>query len=576
MSQDFSLETLESRRLLANVAIDVNDAVQTFKGMGGNYTQAHFRNYARDVVGDYNTANLDPKHVRVAIPMIDWEPVNDNADPNSFNVAGFNDSGKITTLFKMIKEFNDAGRTVTASVFDVPDWMVSNPQNENQRLIKPGFHAEVVESIAAFVKRAKDVYGASIQYLGFNEVNGGYDVKLTAQENADTIEMGGQKLAGLGFSPKWLVGDTYQVNGTVEYAKTILDDAGAQPYLGPIAFHSWWSESIPESDWRALRTLADQYNKELWCDEMHFYALAPQQTPWIFPTWQGARRLALITSKVIKWAEADLAMYWQYQNDFPLMNSTATDQYYSYHVIKSFNDNLKGGSQIVKTTSDKSSIFSFAAKDVARDHFAAFAINSNTATGAAPESVTFTGLPNQELTLVRNSLDHKSTVVGKFTPVNGTLMLSLAADAMYTLSGKLGTVVQPPPPPTGALPAGWAGTNVGYNAVKGSSAFGNGTFTVKGAGIDIGGTADQFHFANRAMSGNGQIVARVASVGNTNSLAKAGIMIRETNASNAKMAALMFTPSGQLLSLVRNTTGKAAVVTQLSTNAIPHWLKIVR
>jgi len=48
------------------------------------------------------------------------------------------------------------------------------------------------------------------------------------------------------------------------------------------------------------------------------------------------------------------------------------------------------------------------------------------------------------------------------------------------------------------------------------------------AGADIWGTADQFHYAYRYLSGGGSIIARVESVEQTDSWAKAGLMIRET------------------------------------------------
>ena len=45
---------------------------------------------------------------------------------------------------------------------------------------------------------------------------------------------------------------------------------------------------------------------------------------------------------------------------------------------------------------------------------------------------------------------------------------------------------------------------------------GNNTYTVKGAGADIWGTADAFHYAYRTMTGDGVVIARVATVQNTN------------------------------------------------------------
>ena len=43
----------------------------------------------------------------------------------------------------------------------------------------------------------------------------------------------------------------------------------------------------------------------------------------------------------------------------------------------------------------------------------------------------------------------------------------------------------------------------------GPSTINGGTFTVKGAGADIAGTADAFHFLYQTMTGNGSITARI-------------------------------------------------------------------
>ena len=63
-----------------------------------------------------------------------------------------------------------------------------------------------------------------------------------------------------------------------------------------------------------------------------------------------------------------------------------------------------------------------------------------------------------------------------------------------------------------------------------------GTYTLTASGADIWGTADQFHFAYKTLTGAGSIVARVQSVQNTNGWAKAGVMIRETLDAGSKHA----------------------------------------
>ena len=65
---------------------------------------------------------------------------------------------------------------------------------------------------------------------------------------------------------------------------------------------------------------------------------------------------------------------------------------------------------------------------------------------------------------------------------------------------------------TSGLPAGWADGDIGNPVVAGSAEMSADTMTVRGAGADIGGTSDQFHFAYQPMAGDGDIRIRVADL----------------------------------------------------------------
>jgi hypothetical protein len=130
--------------------------------------------------------------------------------------------------------------------------------------------------------------------------------------------------------------------------------------------------------------------------------------------------------------------------------------------------------------------------------------------------------------------------------------------------------------PATGLPAGWSGGDVGAVGTAGSTTFGNGTYTVKGAGTDIWGNADSFHYAYRQVTGNATIVVRVASLSNTDPLAKAGIMFRESLAANAKQAGVFLTPSQGARFLRRTATGGATSSSGVSGPRAPYWLKLVR
>ncbi|MHC4370692.1 MAG: PA14 domain-containing protein [Planctomycetota bacterium] len=70
-----------------------------------------------------------------------------------------------------------------------------------------------------------------------------------------------------------------------------------------------------------------------------------------------------------------------------------------------------------------------------------------------------------------------------------------------------------------------------------------GTFTMSGSGTDIWGSADEFHFAYKTLTGAGTIVARVDSVDRTHNWAKAGVMIRESLDAGSKFAGVYITPT---------------------------------
>jgi len=121
----------------------------------------------------------------------------------------------------------------------------------------------------------------------------------------------------------------------------------------------------------------------------------------------------------------------------------------------------------------------------------------------------------------------------------------------------------------------------GYQASVGSFVEGPaGTYTITGSGADIwavdGVEADQFHFAYKMLTGAGSIVARVQSVENTNSWAKAGVMIRETLDPGSAHAMMVVTPGSGISFQRRPGTGQTSIDDTTSDIAAPYWVKIER
>ncbi|UCE47773.1 MAG: discoidin domain-containing protein, partial [Phycisphaerales bacterium] len=103
-----------------------------------------------------------------------------------------------------------------------------------------------------------------------------------------------------------------------------------------------------------------------------------------------------------------------------------------------------------------------------------------------------------------------------------------------------------------------------------------GTFTMTGSGTDIWGTADEFHFAYKTLTGQGSIIARVESIDNTDPWAKAGVMIRESLDPGSAHAFACVTPESGVASQGRIDTGGTSFNNDEGGITAPHWVKLER
>lgn len=127
-----------------------------------------------------------------------------------------------------------------------------------------------------------------------------------------------------------------------------------------------------------------------------------------------------------------------------------------------------------------------------------------------------------------------------------------------------------------SLPAPWATGDVGSPGVAGGAIFDAGTFTVAGAGSDVWGASDQFRFVYQQLQGDVEIVARLATLQNMDPWTKAGVMIRESLAANARNAFMIGTGSNGWRFQRRPSSGGASESTGGPSGAAPGWIRLVR
>jgi hypothetical protein len=145
----------------------------------------------------------------------------------------------------------------------------------------------------------------------------------------------------------------------------------------------------------------------------------------------------------------------------------------------------------------------------------------------------------------------------------------------HTMVSSVGTNVTSVPVDLGVFAAA---NDIGSPSPTGSSSYnaGSDVYTVSGGGSDIWNASDQFHYLSKDLTGNASIIARVTSVQNTNTWAKAGVMFRNSTAADAMFADVVITPSSGVSFQWRSSTGGNCGSAQVTGVTAPKWVKLLR
>jgi hypothetical protein len=125
-----------------------------------------------------------------------------------------------------------------------------------------------------------------------------------------------------------------------------------------------------------------------------------------------------------------------------------------------------------------------------------------------------------------------------------------------------------------ATAPGWSSKDVGAVGVPGSATQVKDTWTIQGAGGNIWGSQDAFHFVYRAVSPPASLVARINDLQNTSPFAKAGIMLRANLNANSAAVILDVRPTGEVEFMERMTTGGTMHYVAGASVTLPAWLRL--
>jgi hypothetical protein len=153
----------------------------------------------------------------------------------------------------------------------------------------------------------------------------------------------------------------------------------------------------------------------------------------------------------------------------------------------------------------------------------------------------------------------------------GTYFVRVSSSGDYAEQGEYVLTVAP-------LLSGWTTQDVQQVWRGGTAAYNpsTNTLTQMGGGTDIWGTSDQFRFTSQILNGDGSITTRIDSLDNTDAVAKAGVMIRQSLASGSQHVYFGIVPSGQLETIQRTTSGGTATNVVSTTGQVGPWVRLSR
>jgi len=126
----------------------------------------------------------------------------------------------------------------------------------------------------------------------------------------------------------------------------------------------------------------------------------------------------------------------------------------------------------------------------------------------------------------------------------------------------------------------WADEPIGSAPGSGAATYAAGRLSLTAAGTDVYATADGFYFSHRQWSGDGDLVARVASLTAPADaqFAIAGLMFRESAAADSRHAAVILSTDGKVKFRRRAASGALTLSDGPSAGAAfaPAWLKLSR
>lgn len=418
----------------ATVTIDPAGRRSAFDGFGGNFV------YGTD--SPVTRATLDALRLtwaRIPLDLREWEPTNDNGDPNLTNEAALaaNDveSSTLRKRFELDRElFKRTDGRIIASIWYPPEWLFAEPiasgWREQPGTIPRERWPELAECITSYLERLKNVYGVEPKLLSFNESDQGVYVKLDGESTRDLAKLLAAEFSRKGLKTKLLLGDSADVAKGLDQIGPTLADKESRAFVGGLAYHPWAGQN---EAWPKWADIAAREGLPLFTTEMGADADAWRDGSFASPRY--TLRLARRYVEQLADARSTALLEWEWSDDYPMTSEVDGKQKLSPRGewLKLMTNRTPQFGQTIATTVDRSTM---RAATIARgDAWTVLLVNLD-----AERTIHVRGLPAKLKSMTLGVIDPLTgTKPDQVVPINaGRCDVTLPAGTMAILSGGRG------------------------------------------------------------------------------------------------------------------------------------------
>lgn len=332
---------------------------------------------------------------------------------------------RVTNSFKRLKTMQDKGIKTILGIWDVPNWMVSNPSAGSNRKINN--FDDFAWFIMSYLKYGKDNFGLTVDYVDVNETKtSGVNIALSAQEYIMLIQKCQTLFTANGITTKMSIGSVLLWD--IQYNKDIYNAVKNLSVAGNPTWHTYrggdksGSQREDISYWQAWGAWQQTLDRNLWGTETDYDAYYWEKPERL--TWQGVEEMAVMYYRNYYIARMSTSAGWFWHPEWP-----------SNNVHTAYMNNFEPGGQVVEASQPSGDVMTVAYKHAAHKKFVIQALNQASST----RTVTFHGVPaNKTFTLKRISESSLSTTtIGTYTHSGTDFTITLAANSFNTFTCEL-------------------------------------------------------------------------------------------------------------------------------------------